>query len=118
MNSSLVFSEFTFSSVKFAIPVPSTIPPTEEPSKAPSAVVPMSNAEMSVIIVGAFLGLVIFGLIAFAALKYFQLMYTRYHQKKYLREGVDIVFSSETAGKDDLNLDKLDYIADVMQSRM
>jgi hypothetical protein len=69
-----------------------------------------------VIVIGAFLGVVVFGLVLLACSRYLTLMYTRYHQKKFLREGLEIAFSpDDSLRKDDLDLDKLEYIADVIQ---
>ena len=115
LNSSALVSGVTFSAVKFSVPVPSTFVPTSFPTRAPAAAYIMSNAEISVIVIGSFLGIVVLGLIIFACSRYFTLMYTRYHQKKYLREGLDIAFSSDDGKKNDIDLDKLEYIADVMQ---
>ena len=68
------------------------------------------------IVIGAFLGVVVLGLVLFACSKYITLMYTRYHQKKFLREGLEIAFSpNDSLRKDELDLDKLEYIADVIQ---
>lgn len=116
LNSSAVVSGVTFSTLKFSVPAPLTFIPTSLPTRAPATVFTMSTAELSVIVIGAFLGVVVVGLVLFACSRYLTLMYTRYHQKRFLREGLEIAFSSDDIlKKDDLDLDKLEYIADVIQ---
>lgn len=116
------FSNVTFSPFAFVSPPSYSTVPTQAPSTSSEAsAVSMSNAEMSVIIVGAFLGIVIIGLCIFSIGWYVRRLFNRYHQKKCMREGEDIScqgYGGDVSNRDDIDLDKLDYIADVMQSKI